>query len=157
VKARVDTITTFPSETERPRVFIPESGNYFAVLSVAVTGDLGADDLRKVARRVQEDLLEMPGISRAGIEGGRRLEIAIEAKADKLLSYNLSFQDLADAIRRFSIDLPAGAIDSASGTLIVRTRGQAYNERDFAKIPIRAANGAEVLLGEVADIRDGRD
>jgi multidrug efflux pump subunit AcrB len=36
VKARVDTITTFPSETERPRVFIPESGNYFAVLSVAV-------------------------------------------------------------------------------------------------------------------------
>jgi multidrug efflux pump subunit AcrB len=155
VKARVDTITTFPSETERPRVFIPESGNYFAVLSVAVTGDLGADDLRKVARRVQEDLLEMPGISRAGIEGGRRLEIAIEAKADKLLSYNLTFQDLADAIRRFSIDLPAGAIDSASGTLIVRTRGQAYNERDFAKIPIRAANGAEVLLGEVADIRDG--
>lgn len=155
VKARVDTITTFPSETERPRVFIPESGNYFAVLSVAVTGDLGADDLRKAARRVQEDLLELPGISRASIEGGRRLEIAIEAKADKLQSYNLTFQDLADAIRRFSIDLPAGAIDSQSGTLIVRTRGQAYTEREFAKIPIRAANGAEVLLGEVAHIRDG--
>ena len=74
VKARVDTITTFPNETERPRVFIPESGNYFAVLSVAVTGNLGAHDLRKVARRVQEDLLEMPGISRAGLEGGRRFQ-----------------------------------------------------------------------------------
>ncbi|MEN9677134.1 MAG: Multidrug resistance protein MdtB [Verrucomicrobiota bacterium] len=154
VKSRVDTITTFPNETERPRVFIPESGNYFAVLSVAVTGDLGAHDLRKVARRVQEDLLEMPGISRAGLEGGRRYEISVEAKADKLLSYNLSFQDLADAIRRFSIDLPAGAIDSESGTLIVRTRGQAYTERDFARIPIRAANGAEVLLGDIAVIRD---
>ncbi len=155
VKGRVDTITTFPNETERPRVFIPESGNYFAVLSVAVTGNLGAHDLRKVARRVQEDLLEMPGISRAGLEGSRRYEISIEAKADKLLSYNLTFQDLADAIRRFSIDLPAGAIDSESGTLIVRTRGQAYTEGEFAKVPIRAANGAEVLLGDVARIRDG--
>ncbi len=96
VKGRVDTITTFPNETERPRVFIPESGNYYEVLSVAVTGNLGAHDLRKVARRVQEDLLEMPGISRAAIEGDRRYEISIEANADKLLSYNLSFQDLAD-------------------------------------------------------------
>jgi multidrug efflux pump subunit AcrB len=155
VKGRVDTITTFPNETERPRVFIPESGNYYEVLSIAVTGELNAHDLRKVARRVQEDLLELPGISRAAIEGGRRYEISIEAKADKLLSYNLSFQDLADAIRRFSIDMPAGAIDSESGTFIVRTRGQAYSEQEFAKIPIRAAGGAEVLLGEVAEVHDG--
>lgn len=155
VKARVDTITTFPNETERPRVFIPESGNYFAVLNVAVTGELDDRDLRRVARRVQEDLLEMPGISRAEVQGGRRVEIAIEARADRLLSYNLTFQDLADAIRRFSIDLPAGAIESSSGTLIVRTRGQAYSETEFARIPIRAANGGEVLLGEVATIQDG--
>ena len=155
VKGRVDAITTFPSETERPRVFIPESGNFTPVLTVAVTGKLGAQELRKVARRVQDDLLELPGISRAGLEGGRRYEISVEAKIDKLLAYNLSFQDLADAIRRFSIDLPAGAIDSQGGTLIVRTRGQAYTAGEFASIPIRAANGAELLLGDVALIRDG--
>ncbi len=155
VKARVDTITTFPDETERPRIFIPESGNYFEVLSVAVSGNLDADDLRSVARRVQDDLLEMPGISRATIQGGRRYEIAIEADTEKLIAYDLSFQDLADAIRGFSIDMPAGAIDSESGTFIVRTRGQAYSENEFAKIPIRASGGAEVLLGEVADINDG--
>lgn len=155
VKARIDAITTFPNETERPRIFIPESANRFEVLSIAVTGNMSRHDLRKVARRVQEDLLEMPGISLADIEGHTPYEIAIEADADKLLSYNLSFQDLADAIRQFSIDLPAGAIDSESGTFIVRTRGQAYSEREFANVPIRAADGAEVLLGEVARVRDG--
>ncbi len=155
VKARVDTITTFPNETERPRVFIPESGNYFAVLNVAVTGELSPQDLRKAARRVQEDLLEMPGISRAEVQGGRRVEIAIEARSDRLQAYGLTFQELADAVRRFSIDLPAGAIDSAGGTLIIRTRGQAFTEADFAHIPIRAGRGADVLLGEVATIRDG--
>jgi multidrug efflux pump subunit AcrB len=109
VKARVDTITTFPNETERPRVFIPESGNYFAVLNVAVTGEISPHDLRKVARRVQEDLLEMPGISRAEVQGGRRVEIAVEARADRLLAYNLTFQDLADASRSTCPPAPSTA------------------------------------------------
>ncbi len=155
VKGRVDAITTFPSETERPRVWIPESSSAFEVLNVAVTGNLSPHDLRKVARRVQEDLLELPGISLVQIEGDRRYEISIEAEPDRLLAYKLSFQDLADAIRRFSIDLPAGAIDSESGTLVVRTRGQAYTEADFERIPVRSLEGAEVLLGDVAEVTDG--
>lgn len=155
VTASIDTITTFPDETERPRIFIPDSSNWWEVLSVAVTGRLSPHELREVARRVQEDILTLPGVSRATIVGDRRYEISVEANLEKLLSYGLSFQDLANAIRQFSIDLPAGAIDSASGTFIIRTRGQAYSERDFSQVPIRAANGADVLLGEVATITDG--
>lgn len=155
VTARIDTIDTFPEETERPRIFIPESGNYLEVLSVAVTGALDAHDLREVAQRVQEDLVAIPGISRAALEGDRNLEISIEADPQRLVSYNLSFQDLADSIRRFSIDLPAGAIDSDSGTFVVRTRGQAWSQDEFERIPIRSINGAEVRLGEVAQVIDG--
>lgn len=155
VKARVDTITTFPDETERPRIFIPDSANKYEVLTIAVTGKLSGQDLAKVARRVMEDVLEMPGISRAEVRGGRRKEISVEAHVDKLQSYGLSFQDLADSIRRFSIDMPAGAIDSDSGTFIVRTRGQAYSKDEFDRIPIRSADGSEVRLGEIASINDG--
>ncbi|MCM2369822.1 efflux RND transporter permease subunit [Aporhodopirellula aestuarii] len=155
VKARLDTITTFPAETEPPRVMIPESASKFDILQIAVMGELSPYDMRAVARRVQQDLLEMPGISRVDIRGEKLSEVSIEAHVDKLLAYNLSFQDLADAIRGFSLDLPAGAIDSDSGTFIVRTRGQAYSEAEFENIPIRSAAGAEVRLGEVATIRDG--
>lgn len=155
VEARVDMITTFPSETERHRVFIPESSSRYEVLSIAVTGEMPLHDLREATRRVQQDLLELPGVSVSQILGDRRYEIGIEAKPEKLLAYNLTFQDLADAVRRFSIDLPAGEIDSESGTFTIRTKGQAYTEREFATIPILAANGREVLLGEIAKIRDG--
>ncbi|QDS97382.1 efflux RND transporter permease subunit [Adhaeretor mobilis] len=155
VTAQIDTITTFPDETERPRIFIPDSSNWWEVLSVAVTGQLSPHELREVARRVHEDILALPGVSRAQIQGDRRYEISVEANPQKLLAYGLSFQELADAIREFSVDLPAGAIDSASGTFIVRTRGQAYTEREFNEVPIRAANGADVLLGDVATINDG--
>ncbi len=153
VKARIDQITTFPSETERPHVFLAESRD--EVLSIAVTGNLDEHDLRKVTRRVLEDVLELPGVSRAELDGARNYEISIEASAEKLQAYDLSFQDLADAIRRYSIDLPAGSIDSDSGMFTVRTLGQAYSQEEFASVPIRAADGATVLLGEVATIRDG--
>ncbi|MGI9456578.1 MAG: efflux RND transporter permease subunit, partial [Aeoliella sp.] len=155
ITARIDTITTFPDETERPRISIPDSSNWWEVLSIAVTGELTPHELREVARTVQEDILALPGISRAQVQGDRRYEISVEVDTSKLLSYGLSFQELSDAIRQFSIDLPAGSIDSDSGTYIVRTRGQAYSEREFSKVPIRTANGADVLLGEVATINDG--
>lgn len=161
VKARVDAIETFPNETERPRVFIPESANVREMLTVAVTGNLSPAELRDVARRVMEDLLELPGISLARLSPNREIEISVEAKLDKLQSFDLSFQDLAEAIRRYSIDLPAGAIDSESGVLVVRTRGQAFTPAEFEAIPIRAAaDGSEVRLGEVANVLEqfvGRD
>lgn len=153
VKSRVDQITTFPGETERPRVYLGESHD--EVLSIAVTGNLDEHGLRKVTRRVLDDILELPGVSRAEMDGIRNYEISIEASAEKLVAYDLSFQDLADAVRRFSIDLPAGSIDSESGMFVVRTLGQAYSEQDFASIPIRSTDGATLLLGDVAEIEDG--
>ena len=155
VSNRIDGITTFPREMEEPRIRVPDSSQWTEVLKVAVTGELSADELRKVARRVQDDLLEIDGISRVNLEGKRNYEIAIEADLERLEAYNLGFYDLAEAIRGSSIDLPAGAIRSPSGTLIVRTRGQAYTKEEFEKIPIRASGGAEVLIGEVATVNDG--
>ncbi len=155
IENRVNTITTFPSETERPRIFIPDSSKVFEVLNVAVTGNLTPHGLRELARKVQDDLIALDGVSITDLRGERAYEISIEADAERLRSYNLSFQDIADAIRQFSIDLPAGAIDSDSGTFVVRTKGQAYTDHDFEDIPIRAANGAELKLGDVAKVIDG--
>ena len=102
VNAQVNTINTFPRETEPPRIFIPESANSREVLTIAVSGHLSAHDLLKAARQVESDLLEMPGISRTRIQGDRDREISIEADEERLRSYNLSFQQIADAIRRNS-------------------------------------------------------
>ena len=155
VRAALDTITTFPAETEPYQITIPDSGNWFEILNVAVTGDLTPHEMRSVARRVQRDLLDLPGISRVDIQGERESEVSVELNVEKLLAYDLSFQEVADAIRGYSIDLPAGAIDGDGGTFTLRTKGQAFSESDFAAVPVRSTAGSEVRLGEVATIRDG--
>ena len=155
IKTRVDRISTFPNETERPRLDIPDSNRWREVITVAITGDLNEDELRRAAVRVRDDLIELDGISHADLKGERPYEIGIEADQEMLRSFGLSFQDIADAVRSSSIDLPAGSIQSSSGNLVVRAKGQAYTRDEFARIPIRAANGAEVQLGEVAEVKDG--
>ena len=155
VKSRIDGITTFPSETERPRIRVPNSGERHDVITVAVTGDLEEHELREIAKTVEQHLLEIDGISLTRLEGVRGQEISIEANQATLEAYGLGLRDLSDAIRRWSVDLPAGSIHSESGTLVVRTRGQARRKREFEEILVRASNGAEVLLKDVATVHDG--
>ena len=155
VKTRIDRINTFPAETENLEIYIPDSDSYREVITIAVTGDLSDTELVRVAEAVRDDLMAMEGISMAEVKGERPFEISIEADQERLRSYGLGFQDLSNAIQRSSVDLSAGSIQSTSGSLSLRTRGQAYTAEEFAKIPIRAANGADVLLGEVARVTDG--
>ena len=89
VESRISSITTFPNETERPRVFIPDSSQHFEVLTIAVTGNLSPHGLREWARKVQEDLMSINGISITDLRGERRYEISIEADPDQLTSYAL--------------------------------------------------------------------
>ncbi len=155
VSQRIERITSFPQETEPPEIYVPDTARWFDVIKVAVAGDLEYEDLVKAARRIRDDLQELPGISLAQIQGETRPEIAIEADLDRLRDYGLGFADLADAVRRNSVDLPAGNILTDEGNLLVRTIGQAYDKEDFADIVISNEAGSDVRLSEVAHINDG--
>ncbi|MGE9270495.1 MAG: efflux RND transporter permease subunit, partial [Verrucomicrobiales bacterium] len=155
VRQRVDQISTFPSETEPPKVYVPDTSKWFDVIKIAVTGEMEEPDLVRAARRIRDDLLEMPGISQAAIQGETRQEIGIEANLQRLRDYDLSFSDLADAIRRSSVDLPAGRIQTDEGTLVIRSKGQAYTREDFGEIVVANRNGSDIKVSEVAHINDG--
>ena len=84
IRGRVEQISTFPDETEEPKIVIPNFSSWFSVISVAVTGDLVEEELREVTHKVRDDLLEIDGISQARVQGDRRYEISIEANMQKL-------------------------------------------------------------------------
>lgn len=155
VKARVDAITTFPQEIEPPKINVPDTVQHFDVIKIAVTGEMDEADLVKAARRIRDDLIDMPGISQAAVQGETRQEISIEADLARLRDFGLGFSDLSEAVRRSSLDLPAGQIQTDEGNLIIRSKGQAYDREQFEKIVVRNLNGAEVLLRDVAKIGDG--
>ena len=66
-----------------------------------------------------------------------------------------SFDDVVSAIRRTSLNLPAGTIRADSGDIQVQTRGQAYYEEDFNRIAVTSRDdGTEITIGDVALVKD---
>lgn len=155
VKTRVSRINTFPGETEPVQISIPDSALWFEVIKVVVAGDMGEEDLLRAARRVRDDLVEIRGISQAVVQGANPPEISIEADPMRLRDFGLTFADLSAAIQRSSVDLPAGQITTDEGSLMIRSKGQAYTAADFENIVISNSEGSEVKLGRVARIIDG--
>jgi len=155
IRTRVSRINTFPQELEPPSYNIPDSSRWFDVMKVVVAGDMEATELLRAANRIRDDLTDLRGISQVNVLGVAPLEISIEADPMRLRDFGLTFSDLGDAIRRSSLDVPAGEISTDEGVLMIRTKGQAFTRDDFASIVIQNREGSEVLLGSVANVSDG--
>ncbi len=154
VKARVDAIDTFPEEAERP--VIQEVIMKTQVINVAVSGAAEEAALKQLGERVRDEITAQPGITQAELVVARPYEISIEVSEDALRRYGLTFDEVARAVRRSSLDLPGGSIKTEGGEYLLRVKGQAYRAPDFGRLPLRTLeDGSRLLLGDVARVVDG--
>ena len=155
IKLAIDSISTFPGETERPIISKFTWRNQALAIQVS-GGDLDEASLKELADRLRDEMLARPGISYVEVRGARPFEISIEVSEDTMRQYGLTLDQVSQIIRRWSIDLPGGTIKADSGNIRLRATGQAYTGEEFANILILTeANGTRVRLGDIATIRDG--
>ncbi|MCU8061492.1 efflux RND transporter permease subunit [Shewanella sp. SM55] len=152
-KLRLDAISTFPVNIEKPNIsqIKPENN----VIWVSVYGDMTLHDMKELAKSVRDDLTQLPAVTRAKVTGVRDYEIGIEVSENKLREYGLTFSQVALAVQNSSLDLPGGSIRAQDGDILLRTKGQAYTGDDFANIVVTTrADGSRVMLPQVATIKD---
>ena len=156
VKSRVDALSNLPDSAERPVIQVPLMTE--EVLSLVVYGELDEQEIAAIARKVRDDIVRIPGVSQADIEGIRPYQISIEISPELLRAHQLSLQDIASAIDQQAIDLSAGQLRSAQGDILLRSQNQAYDYEDYANIVLkRFADGSVISLGQIATITDGFD
>ena len=157
IESAVERLSDFPPENaEKPVIAapIPTGG----VVTLAVVGDIDIDPmiLRKAAEQVERDLLTQPGISLVSLQGDRDLEISIEVSEARLRRFDLSFEDIANAVRRSSLDLAGGSINSESGEILLRINQKRQTGLEFESVVVRSRpDGSIITLADVATIRDG--
>ena len=154
VKSRVDALNTLPIEAEKP--IISQSIRRREAISVVVSGDLPEKELRRYAEIIQQEIASLPGLSQIETSGVRSYEIAIEFNQARLNEFDLSLQDVANAVNQRSLDLSAGQVRSERGDILLRLKGQSYTREEFTQIPILTRPDGTILeLGDLATIRDG--
>ncbi len=153
VKIRVDAINNFPVEAERPLVSTPQ--RRFDAIGIILYGNYDALTLRRFAEDVRDEVANLPGITQVAVENTLPFEISIEIPEISLRKYNLTLEQVANALRTNAVDVSAGNLRTSSGEIFVRSRGQVYNAQEYADIPvITSSDGTLIRLGDIAVLRD---
>lgn len=153
IKSRVDGISTFPKETEKPIVSMMQFRGQTIV--VALSGDADPATLKEIAENLRQDISALDGVSQVSVNYARPYEISIEVSEHTLRQYGLTLASVADAVRRSSLDLPGGSIKTQGGEVLLRSKGQAYRGREFAEVVVMTqADGTTLTIGDIATVKD---
>ncbi len=154
VQNNLDAITTFPADVEEP--IVRELAVRTAVTYVAVVGHVDVGVLKTLAERIRDELAALPEISQVDIVNAPPYEISIEVSENTLRRHGLTFDEVANAVRGSSLDVPGGSVRGDGGEILLRTFVQAYRGAEYENLLLWARpDGSRLQLGDVATVVDG--
>ena len=153
VKNEIDALEDLPDDLEK--VTVNKAVPRLPVISVALFGEGNEAGLKRAARDLRDDLLALDGISEIEITGTRKDEISVEIRPDRLLEFNVTFDEVASAIRMTNLDVSGGQLKGNRSTVAVRTLGEKTRGDELEQLVIRSQpDGRKIVLADVAVIRD---
>lgn len=153
VKIEVDAIDTFPEAAEEP--VIAPLGRTDQVISLAVTGPMSTPDLKAYAEELKDRMQRLESLSQITIQGFSDHQLRVHVPALALNQYGLSMSDIANAIARQSVNLPAGSITTREREILLRFDDERDSVRELAElIVVGSESGAEIRLGDIAELSD---
>lgn len=153
VQARMERITTFPESAEKFK--IRELKADPSAITIMVQGEVELLTLMRQRDLLHAELSKHPDIGLTIPWPQLPYELSIEITASDLRRYDVSFEEIAEAIRAASSNIPAGELRKLDGKLLLRSKNQAMTVADYAAINLRSdQHGAHLLLGDIAQIRE---
>jgi len=154
VKNAVDRVSSFPVGME-PLV-VAKQENARPTITFALSGEnIPLKTLKQLARDVENDLRGIKGISQIGISGYPTEEIEIAVNENSLLAYNLTIQEVSDAVANSNILSTGGNIKAEEEEYLIRANNRSYYGDELGFIAVRTSvDGSRVLLKDVAVIRE---
>jgi multidrug efflux pump len=145
-----------PEDVEEP-VIAKQEADAFPIMFLALTSK--TYDLMELSdladRQIKPRLQTIPGVSGAPIYGERRFAIRVWLSPAELNARGLTPQDIENAIRSRSVEIPAGRIESDRREFSVRYLGEMRTPGEFSELTVASSEGQLVKLGDVARVEPG--
>jgi len=131
--------------------------NATPIISVAVESkDADIKTLSSIAEKtIQRRLEVIPGVGKVTLVGEARREIQIFVDTDKLRALRLTYAEVAGALQRENVDVPAGKLEQGGHEPLVRVAGKYKSVDEFRNLIIATRNGRPIYLPEIARVVDG--
>ncbi len=153
VNNAVDKITTFPNRMDTPVIEKQEILNY--TMTFAVVGKVSLTTLKDYAKEIKDELLLKPTLSQIFLSGYPEEEIEISLRENDLQAYELTFEEVAQAVRATNTKSSGGDLKTGNRQILLRLDNRSYYANGLMNTVVKATpDGKRVLLKDVADIKN---
>ncbi len=125
------------------------------VLQVAVSAPRSLRDVTLIAdKQIKQKLENAKGVGQITIVGGARREIHILVDPDRLRAYNLTVNDVFNAMKQQNLELPGGNLNAGTKEYTIRTTGKVLDVNQFNQIAVATRDGHVVRVSDIGYAED---
>jgi HAE1 family hydrophobic/amphiphilic exporter-1 len=115
-------------------------------------------DVSDLAESVlSRQLSQIGGVGQVIVVGQRRPAIRIQARPETLAAANVSLQDIREAVRQSSVNLPKGALFGDTRVSTLEVNDQLFSAPEYGDVIVSYRNGSAVRVRDVADVTLGAE
>ncbi len=150
----VSRIRTFPDDIEEPEVRL--QSNQREVIEFGLYGPTDIWTLRKLGESMRDRLLNTEDITQVEIGNVPDYVTHVEIPRTKLREYSLTLEEVSSILASSSEDIPAGAVETNRGEILLRMQERKQWAEQFEAIEVvSSASGGGITMGDLATITDG--
>ena len=125
------------------------------ILTLAISSDRDPKELSEIVdTQILQVIETIGGVGGTDLQGNRRRQIQLLLDADRLNAYNLTADQVRNAVERQNVEIPGGNFIAGPSEIALRTMGRLINVTDFSRIILSQRNGMTITLGDVARVND---
>jgi HAE1 family hydrophobic/amphiphilic exporter-1 len=125
------------------------------VMTIAVSGRRNFREVTEIARKqIKEELETVGGVGAVTLVGGRQRAVNIYLDTEQLAAYQLSAEDVRQALLRQNLELPGGRVDLGSQELVLRTMGRIDRVADFLDLIVVDREGQPIRIRDLGRVED---
>ncbi|MBD3162888.1 MAG: AcrB/AcrD/AcrF family protein, partial [Candidatus Eisenbacteria bacterium] len=131
------------------------SSDDWPIMQVTLSGEYDPVLLKDAAEDLQEEIERIPGVLSADMTGAVEQEVRIDVDPQRLQYFNLSLNDVMDAIRFENVTIPGGDLGLGTYDYQVRVPGEFESVEQIPDILLNPGAREPVYLRDVAEVRLG--
>lgn len=145
-----------PDEVDAPSIS-KFSTSDLPVLQMGVTANMKPTEFYKLIEdRIQPQLAKIQGVGQIRLIGGDEREIQVNVDPKRLKAYNLSLNQITQAVINANQDFPTGKVESTGQQYSLRVAAKFTNLEQLRNLVVSyQANGSRITLSDVAEVDDG--
>lgn len=129
----------------------------FPIMTIGATAQMDEVEFYDLLdKKIQPIISRVAGVAQVNLIGGQEREIKVSLDAVKLQGFGLSVPQVQQAVLSSNLDFPTGNIKTRENSTTIRLSGKYKTVEELRNLVVASQNGAQIRLGDVADVQDAQ-